>query len=102
MRDIAHVEVAVRNAYDSVMMAHWQGGQHWLLDPTSPVIAPLWRTRRGHRTDLNARNRASHHKPLFGAQSGRSLAAAHREVLRLSTKLLCATTSGGERCWSRD
>jgi len=156
MRDIAHVEVAVRNAYDSVITARWHGAQHWLFDPTSPVLAPLWRTQRGHRADLNARNRAtvtdsirrcggasakpgeviaelsfgfcdaahekmlwvpylhlawpkktsrvalerswttinnarnraSHHEPLFGTQPGRDLAAAHREVLCLSTMLI--------------
>ena len=160
MRDIAHVEVAVRNAYDSVMSTHWPGSQHWLLDPKSPVLEPLWRTRRGRRIDLNARNRASvadavrrcggtaakpgeviaelsfgfwryctdaahekslwvpylhrvwpkktsrvgiersltmintarnrasHHEPLFGAQPGHDLAAAHHEVLRLSDLLL--------------
>lgn len=160
MRDIAHVEVAVRNAYDSAMTTHWRGGQHWLFDPTSPVLAPLWRTRRGYRTDLNARNRAtasdairrcggasakpgeviaelsfgfwrhctdaahektlwvpylhrawpkktsrvvlerslttinnarnraSHHEPLFGTQPGHDLAAAHREILRLSAMLI--------------
>ena len=57
MRDIAHVEVAVRNAFDKVMRERWEGTQHWLLDPTSPVLAQLWRTRRGNRVDLNARNR---------------------------------------------
>lgn len=35
-----------------------------------------------------ARNRASHHEPLFGSQPGRDLTAAHREVLRLSEMLL--------------
>lgn len=160
MRDIAHVEVAVRNAYDSVMTARWRGSQHWLFDPTSPVLAPLWRTRRNHRADLNsrnraavddairrcgggaatpgeviaelsfgfwrhctdaahektlwvpylhrawpgktsraalerslttinnARNRASHHEPLFGARPGNDLTAAHREIQRLSTMLI--------------
>lgn len=160
MRDIAHVEVAVRNAYDTAMRTHWESGQHWLLDPASPVLAPLWRTRQGKRVDLNARNRttvaaavrrcggvcakpgeviaelsfgfwrhctdaahekslwvpylhrawpkktsrvaierslttintarnrASHHEPLFGTQPGRDLAVAHREVLRLSGLLL--------------
>lgn len=160
MRDIAHVEVAVRNAYDEAITTHWQGGRHWLLDPASPVLAPLWRTRHGRRADVNARNRttvadavrrcggasakpgeviaelsfgfwrhctdtahektlwvpylhrawpkktsratiersltiintarnrASHHEPLFGSQPGRDLTAAHREVLRLSEMLL--------------
>ncbi len=160
MRDIAHVEVAVRNAYDEVMTTHWQGGKHWLLDPASPVLAPLWRTRHSKRADVNARNRttvteavrrrggasakpgeviaelsfgfwrhctdtahektlwvpylhrawpkktsrvaiersltiintarnrASHHEPLFGSQPGSDLTAAHREVLQLSEMLL--------------
>ncbi len=160
MRDIAHVEVAVRNAYDTVMSTHWQSGQHWLFDPSSPALAPLWRTRHGRRADVNARsratvtdairrcggasakpgeviaelsfgfwrhctdtahektlwvpymhrawpkktsrvalerslttintarNRASHHEPLFGTQPGRDLAAAHHEILRLSGLLL--------------
>ncbi|GAA2183630.1 Abi family protein [Brooklawnia cerclae] len=160
MRDIAHVEVAVRNAYDRTMQQRWRGAQHWLLDPTSPVQAPLWRTLRGRRVDLNtrnranigdavarcggthakpdaviaelsfgfwrhctdpahektlwvpylhrawprktdraaldralatintARNRASHHEPLFGTRPGRDLSAAHREVLRLLDLLL--------------
>ncbi len=160
MRDIAHVEIAVRNAYDRTMRQRWRGAQHWLLDPASPVQAPLWRTQRGRRTDLNtrnrasiveavarcggvaakpdaviaelsfgfwrhctdpahektlwvphlhhawpkktdramldrslatintARNRASHHEPLFDTRPGRDLAAAHRETLRLLDLLL--------------
>lgn len=159
MRDIAHVEVALRNAYDRVMCERWQG-EHWLLDPASPVLTPLWRTRHGRRSDLNARNRAtvadavrrcggraakpgeviaelsfgfwrhctdtahektvwvpylhrawpkktsrvmlerslttintarnraSHHEPLFGSRPGRDLSAAHTEILRLSGLLL--------------
>lgn len=59
MRDIAHVEVAVRNAYDDTMSRQWQGASHWLFDPESPVLKPLWRTRHGRRSDLNARNRAT-------------------------------------------
>lgn len=59
MRDVAHVEVALRNAYDRVMNKHWRGQAHWLLEDASPVLAPLWRTRRGRRIDLNARNRTT-------------------------------------------
>ncbi|MFA5608448.1 MAG: hypothetical protein WDA07_14970 [Leucobacter sp.] len=160
MRDIAHVEVALRNAYDRVMCERWQGAQHWLFDPASPVLTPLWRTRSGRRSDLNARNRAtvsdairrcgsasvksgeviaelsfgfwrhctdaahekvlwvpylhrawpkktsrvtlerslttintarnraSHHEPLFGSKPGRDLNAAHHEILHLSELLL--------------
>lgn len=35
-----------------------------------------------------ARNRASHHEPLFGAGAGRSIEAAHDEAIRLSGMLL--------------
>ncbi|MCL2781459.1 MAG: hypothetical protein FWD74_08260 [Actinomycetia bacterium] len=157
MRDVAHLEVALRNAYDRVMRRRWRGQSHWLLDPISPAVAPLWRTLRGRRTDLNtqnrasvaeavtrcgakpgaviaelsfgfwrrctdpayektlwvpylhhawpkktsratldrglaminvARNRASHHEPLFGGRPGRDLVAAHREILHLLDLLL--------------
>ncbi|MCQ9385744.1 Abi family protein [Brevibacterium moorei] len=159
MRDIAHFEVALRNAYDRVMCERWPG-EHWLFDPASPILAPLWRTRRSRRADLNARNRttvadavrrcggqtakpgeviaelsfgfwrhctdaahektiwvpylhhtwpkktsrvvlertlttintarnrASHHEPLFGNRPGRDLADAHRGILHLSELLL--------------
>lgn len=57
MRDIAHLEVALRNAYDNSMCEYWTGSTHWLIDPQSPALAPLWRTRRKKRVDVNARNR---------------------------------------------
>ncbi len=156
MRDVAHLEVALRNCYDQTMCQRWHGDDHWLFDQASPIVAPLWRTRRGQRIDLNARsrrtireavlrrgedsptsgeiiaelsfgfwrhctdaahekvlwvpylhaawprktsrtsversltavnmarNRASHHEPLFGAGPGRDLVTAHRELIRLS------------------
>jgi len=59
MRDVAHFEVALRNAYDQAMAETWQGDTHWLLDPASPALAPLWRRAHGRRTDINARNRDS-------------------------------------------
>lgn len=65
MRDIAHIEVAIRNAYDQAMQQHWHGTGHWLLDPTSPVLTALWRTRDGRRSDMNARNRSA----VTGARS---------------------------------
>ena len=57
MRDIAHIEVAVRNVYDRTMREHWVGSEHWLFDPDSPVLVPLLRSRRGQQADMNARNR---------------------------------------------
>ena len=57
LRDIACLEVAVRNAYDRVIDARWHGSSHWLLDPRSPALAPLWRSSHGRRVDINTRNR---------------------------------------------
>jgi len=59
MRDAAHFEIALRNAYDRAITARWQGTTHWLTDPSSPVQVPLWRTIRGRLLDVNAPNRTS-------------------------------------------
>ncbi|WP_297556400.1 Abi family protein [uncultured Actinomyces sp.] len=59
LHDVAHVEVAIRNAYDQAFSAHWSGGSSWLLDSCSPVQERLERKRRGRLLDANARNRAS-------------------------------------------
>lgn len=45
MHDIAHFEVALRNAYDAAISAHWPHSTHWLLHPESPAVMPIWRTR---------------------------------------------------------
>lgn len=59
MHDIAHIEVAVRNTYDSVISAGFQGENHWLLDPNSPVTRTLMRSKKGKKTDVNLLNRQS-------------------------------------------
>lgn len=46
MRDIAHFEVALRNAYDAAFTARWAGNDHWLLDPESPAVTPIWRIKK--------------------------------------------------------
>lgn len=51
--DLGHLEVALRNAYDTAITTRWRGSQHWLLDPASPVRLPLIRSG----TDHNARRR---------------------------------------------
>lgn len=57
-RDLAHVEIALRNAYDAALTA-WSSGQaHWTA-PGTPLFAPLYRTRGTSRTDVNARSRAA-------------------------------------------
>lgn len=61
MHDIAHFEVALRNAYDAAISASWPQTTHWLLHPESPAVMPIWRTRdvkgikRG--SDVNSLNR---------------------------------------------
>jgi len=57
MRDAAHFEVALRNAYDRAFTAYWNGSSHWLLDAASPVQRSLWRHVRGRRLDVNVPNR---------------------------------------------
>lgn len=53
MRDIAHFEVALRNAYDRVMRERWEDG-HWLFDENSPVLRPIVRTSKNKiRRDVN-------------------------------------------------
>lgn len=59
MHDVAHIEVAIRNVYDQSIVRHWRGDSLWLFDASSPVNAPLMRSRRGRRLGLNARHRAS-------------------------------------------
>jgi hypothetical protein len=60
-RDLAHVEVALRNGYD-MAASNWGGQGHWLRDGHNVVLAPLFRTKRGGRAparhvDVNAKPR---------------------------------------------
>lgn len=63
MHDLAHLEVCLRNAYDSAITATRPStATHWLDDPAGPVRAPLLRTKRlpnGVRTkiDINRKPR---------------------------------------------
>jgi hypothetical protein len=62
MRDIAHFEVALRNAYDTAFTAKWADTDHWLLSPSSPVVMPIWRVKANRSglkrgTDVNYVNR---------------------------------------------
>lgn len=64
MRDIAHVEVAVRNRFDSVIDERWRCCDQWLFDQHSPVRVKLERRRkrrdgRKKTIDVNALNRRS-------------------------------------------
>lgn len=63
MHDIAHFEVALRNAYVIAISAAWPHYPHWLLHAESPAVIPIWRTKlvngikRG--SDVNYRTRKS-------------------------------------------
>ena len=45
-RDLAYVEVGLRNHYDEAAQ-NWGGAGHWLLDGYRTVFSPLFRTKRG-------------------------------------------------------
>lgn len=55
-RDLAHLEIALRNAYDAAATS-WGGTGHWLRDGYTTVFAPLYRTYGGHPVDVNQKNR---------------------------------------------
>nr|DAF83786.1 MAG TPA: Abi-like protein [Caudoviricetes sp.] len=57
MRDISYFEVALRNAYNDVMEARWDGAEHWLLDDASPVRRPVVRRSGRGSADVNRVNR---------------------------------------------
>lgn len=64
-RDLAHLEIALRNAYDAAASSHWGGPGHWLLDDAAQVFAPVLRTRHrhgagsrtNHQVDINRKPR---------------------------------------------
>lgn len=51
-RDLAHLEVGLRNAYDRAADG-WGGTGHWLLNGHQTVFAPLPQTRNGRPVDVN-------------------------------------------------
>jgi hypothetical protein len=58
MRDVGHFEIALRNAYDRALTQRRPtGARHWLFDPASAPLAPLWRVRNRRRRDVNTPNR---------------------------------------------
>nr|WP_319803603.1 Abi family protein [Corynebacterium aurimucosum] len=59
LHDASHAEVLLRNSYNTVLERWWLGDQHWLIDPKSPVNAPLHRMRDGVQIDSNDKNRQS-------------------------------------------
>jgi hypothetical protein len=61
LHDLAHLEVALRNAYDRAGSAAWSGPGHWLVQGGTTLFAPLLRTKRTgggrRRIDVNKKQR---------------------------------------------
>jgi hypothetical protein len=58
LRDLAHVEVGIRNAYDRALSSWWRGGGHWTAGGAQ-VFAPIMRRRGPRMVDVNRRPRES-------------------------------------------
>ena len=48
-RDLCHLEIGLRNAYDTALGAHWSGPTDWTNDPAA-VFPPVWGTRGGKKS----------------------------------------------------
>lgn len=58
MGDIAHFELALRNAYDRTLTERFSGSEHWLFDVNSPVTRPIVRMSKTKKLrDVNLVNR---------------------------------------------
>lgn len=58
MGDIAHFELALRNAYNRVLVERFESGEHWLFDVNSPVTRPIMRKSKAKKLrDVNLVNR---------------------------------------------
>lgn len=58
MGDIAHFELALRNAYDRALTERFEGNEHWLFDASSPVTRPIMRKSKAKKLrDVNMVNR---------------------------------------------
>ncbi len=66
LRDLAHVEVGLRNAYDTALVGQWPGPPHWTSNGEQ-VFAPLFRTKSGHRVDVNSKPRESLRRAVASA-----------------------------------
>lgn len=51
MRDIAVLEVALRNSYDQAISSYWDGKRHWLIDYESPFLQTIMSIHRGNLVD---------------------------------------------------
>ena len=82
-RDLAHFEIALRNAYDGAAGASWGGTGHWLLNGSTTVFKPLMRTRRlasgTVKADINKRSREQIREAI--SKSGGATAATPGKVV---------------------
>lgn len=65
-RDLAHLEIGLRNAYDQALTTRWPGPPHWTRAGDT-VFAPLYRRRGNHQVDVNRQPRASIQQALRAA-----------------------------------
>lgn len=79
MHDLAHLEVAVRNAYNRALDTRPGAAGHWVSDST--VFPPVWRTKR--RTDPRTGKRSTIQVDI-NEQPRKSLARAVRDAGGLS------------------
>jgi hypothetical protein len=80
-RDLAHVEVALRNAYDTAAIG-WGGSGHWLLDGYAGVFAPVFRTKGRRSRDINEHPRDQVRQAIRSA--GGPNATAGKVIAQLS------------------
>jgi hypothetical protein len=66
LHDLAHLEVAIRNAYDRAINARWRGAMHWTLSGAE-LFAPIMRTRGHIRVDINKKNRQAIERAIESA-----------------------------------
>lgn len=71
LHDLAHVEVAVRNAYNTALVAHQPGPVHW-TDDVMQYFPVVWRTaKNGRRYDENEtpRDQLAYARKAVGASA---------------------------------
>lgn len=65
-RDLAHLEVGLRNAYNAALQNRWPGPPHWTARGHE-VFAPLYRTRGRRHIDVNHQPRQHLHRAANAA-----------------------------------
>lgn len=79
-RDLAHLEIGLRNAYDQALAKHWPGPPHW-TQAADTIFAPLYRRRGQNRVDVNRQPRTLIQQALRAA--GGTVAPAGKVIAEL-------------------